>query len=79
MRENKSNKRSGRKQDPVWLKFERIVTAGKSDSRAKCKQCEKEIQGLVARMNAYINQCQPADEMIEVEHPDSEQTTTVNN
>lgn len=52
--------RSGRKQDPVWLLFDRIAK-GKG-FRANCKNCKQEIQGLVSRMKKHVENCQPTNE-----------------
>ena len=37
---------SGRKFDQVWLHFNRQTEPGKTGSRAICKKCGKDIQGL---------------------------------
>ena len=47
----------GRKQDCVWMYFDKCVNTGKAGSRAKCKSCSKEMQGLVARMKQHYNLC----------------------
>lgn len=48
---------AGRKQDAIWLKFERITTAGKAGCKAKCLKCGKIMQGLVARMKQHPDSC----------------------
>ena len=49
---------AGRKQDAVWLNFDRVrPTSGKSGFRAKCKDCGKEMQGLVARLKQHRGAC----------------------
>lgn len=49
---------AGRKQDAVWLNFDRVrPTSGKSGFRAKCKDCGKEMQGLVARLKQHHGAC----------------------
>ncbi|EMP28265.1 hypothetical protein UY3_14638 [Chelonia mydas] len=34
-----------------------VGVAGKTDMRAKCKQCNKEMQGLVSRMKQHHEKC----------------------
>ena len=53
---------SGRKQDPIWLLYDKSVLIGKKGSRAKCKCCGKEIQGLVDRMKKHTAECIPVDD-----------------
>ncbi|XP_067412762.1 heterogeneous nuclear ribonucleoprotein U-like protein 1 isoform X2 [Emydura macquarii macquarii] len=48
---------SGRKRDPIWEYFEEIPSLGKKGKRVKCKQCKKEMQGLVARMKHHHENC----------------------
>ena len=48
---------SGRKQDSCWQYFEKSTVPGKSGSRATCKSCNKEMQGLVVRMKVHLAQC----------------------
>ena len=59
---------SGRKSDPIWKYFEKLPTKRGVGHRAKCKQCTKELQGLVARMKQHHNLCSLGS-------PDSETTT----
>ena len=47
----------GRKQDSIWLQFERVIVPGKSGCRAICKSCNKEMMGIVSRMKDHYNQC----------------------
>ena len=47
----------GRKQDSSWQHFTRTVTPGKQGCRATCKSCNKEMQGLVARMKDHLKLC----------------------
>ena len=51
---------SGRKQDCVWLYFDKIKVVGKAGCRATCKKCGKEMQGLVARMKQHYDSCTDA-------------------
>lgn len=48
---------AGRKQDAVWLYFDKTVTPGKPGCRAACKKCGKHMQGLVKRMKQHQNDC----------------------
>lgn len=41
----------------IWNLFEEIKTISGKDSYAKCKPCEKEIQGLVALMKNHYSLC----------------------
>ncbi|XP_076050454.1 uncharacterized protein LOC143031004 isoform X2 [Oratosquilla oratoria] len=45
----------GRKKDPIWFSFER-TKKGKGH-RARCKNCNKEIQGIVHRMKRHLQLC----------------------
>ena len=56
---------SGRKQDIIWLNFDRVVVPGKKGYRAKCKKCAKEMQGLVVRLKQHSAACQPLQEQVE--------------
>jgi len=58
-----SNITSGRKQEPMWL----IMVGHKSSFRAKCKTCEKGLQGIVVWVNL---QCQFAQEEAEDDIPE---------
>ena len=48
--------------DPVWNNFVKIVTVGKTGSRAKCKSCNKEIQGIVSRLKLHTLSCASKDD-----------------
>lgn len=48
---------AGRKRDPIWLYFKEKFEVGKKGSRAICKKCEKEMQGLVARLKNHLSIC----------------------
>ena len=49
---------AGRKRDPIWTCFNELsVAEGKKGSRAKCKDCGAELQGLVARMKEHNRKC----------------------
>lgn len=47
----------GRKSDSVWIYFDKIVVCGKTGCRARCKTCNKDMQGLVARMKSHYHSC----------------------
>lgn len=45
---------SGRKKDPIWIFYDELpVRLGIKGIRAKCKTCEKEIQGIVSRLKKH--------------------------
>ncbi|XP_073216349.1 armadillo repeat-containing protein 8 isoform X5 [Lepidochelys kempii] len=46
------------KRDPVWEYFNEVpLPVGKTGMRAKCKQCNKEMQGLVTQMKQQHEKC----------------------
>jgi len=51
---------SGRKQDCVWLYFDKIKVVGKAGCRATCKKCGKEMQRPTARMKQHYDSCKDA-------------------
>ncbi|XP_073212533.1 uncharacterized protein [Lepidochelys kempii] len=49
---------AGHKRDPVWEYFnEDPLPVGETGMHAKCKQCNKEMHGLVSRMKQYHENC----------------------
>ncbi|XP_073194236.1 geranylgeranyl pyrophosphate synthase isoform X2 [Lepidochelys kempii] len=49
---------AGCKRDPIWEFFNEIpLPVGKTGMRAKCKQCNKEMQALVVRMKQHYEKC----------------------
>lgn len=42
---------------PVWTKFHTIVKVGTTGRRAKCKQCNKELQGIPERLLKHVEVC----------------------
>lgn len=49
---------SGRKKDPIWIYYKELpVVPGKKGTRAECKACKKELQGLVARLTNHHDKC----------------------
>ena len=40
---------AGRKKDPIWVYYHEKIELGKKRSKAACKLCQKEMQGLVSR------------------------------
>ncbi|XP_069586836.1 uncharacterized protein [Ranitomeya imitator] len=54
---------AGRKRDPVWEYFNEAPSPiSKAGMRAKCKRCNKEMQGLVARMRQHHEKCGDEDD-----------------
>ena len=60
-----SNRGGGRKQDPIWLHYERTVIPGKTGSKATCKYCRKQMMGIADRMSSHISQCSSKDAVTE--------------
>jgi Protein of unknown function (DUF 659)/hAT family C-terminal dimerisation region len=49
---------AGRKQDPIWGCYIKLPNVtGKTGSRAKCKDCGAEMQGLVVRLKDHMQKC----------------------
>ena len=48
---------AGRKQDPIWTHFDRFETPGISGWKAKCRLCQKEMQGVVNRLKQHYATC----------------------
>ncbi|XP_065442136.1 protein MAL2 isoform X1 [Chrysemys picta bellii] len=49
---------AGCKRDPVWEYFNEVpLPVGETDMPAKCKQCNKEMQDLVAQMKQHHEKC----------------------
>ena len=48
---------AGRKQDSNWTHSDRFVVPGISGWRAKCKLCQKEMQGVVNRLRQHCAFC----------------------
>lgn len=73
---------SGRKRDSVWQHFieKSNKLKGKAGSRAVCKYCKEEIQGLVQRLKAHREKCQKKQmHMNEVTECNTEDTDTDSN
>ena len=50
-----SGSRAGRQRDAIWDDFEGLpATSKQKATRAKCKACDKDIQGLVQRLKKSI-------------------------
>lgn len=47
----------GRKKDGVWDNFIQRIQEDKKGSRAVCKECGQEMQGLVVRMKQHLSVC----------------------
>ncbi|XP_073212537.1 uncharacterized protein [Lepidochelys kempii] len=57
-KEQRYPKAAGHKRDPVWEYFnEDPLPVGETGMHAKCKQCNKEMHGLVSRMKQYHENC----------------------
>lgn len=48
---------SGRKKDVVWAHFNEKKSACGKFNKAVCKNCKKELMGLVARMKKHLETC----------------------
>ena len=48
---------AGRKEDSIWQFYIKTTSSNKSGCRATCKQCKKEIQGIVQRLKAHHDVC----------------------
>lgn len=53
----------GRKKDPIWQYFieKSNKSDGKTGSRATCKKCKFELQGIVERMKKHWEVCQKTE------------------
>lgn len=47
---------AGRKKDPIWDHFHEIKEHNKP-SKAKCKKCNLNMVGLVARIRTHVKKC----------------------
>ena len=43
--------------DPVWDKFSRLTKDGNSGRWAKCKKCNREMQGIPSRLKCHLDIC----------------------
>lgn len=49
---------TGRKRDLVWLYFDELPNKGdRKGHRAKCKKCEKILEGQVSRLKKHLEKC----------------------
>lgn len=53
---------AGRKEDSVWQFYLKTTDSKKSGCRATCKNCKKEIQGIVQRLKAHREICKKQQE-----------------
>lgn len=53
----------GRKKDDIWKYFieKSNKSEGKTGSRATCKKCKLELQGIVQRMKRHWEECQKTE------------------
>lgn len=56
---------AGRKRDTIWFYFNEKIEVGKKGSRAICKKCGKEMQGLVARLKNHFSTCGSTNEDVD--------------
>ena len=47
----------GRKSDLIWTNYKKMTTPGKCGTRAICKKCGMELQGLVERLKKHAEIC----------------------
>lgn len=47
----------GRRKDLTWLYFDEIKSDKRKGYRAKCKTCNKEIEGQISRMKNHMEKC----------------------
>lgn len=56
---------AGRKRDPIWSCYIELPhVTGKTGSRAKCKDCGTEMQGLVVRMKDHRQKCTGGEDQV---------------
>ena len=48
----------GRSLDPIWIYFEVVNKPQNVGKWAKCKKCDKEMQGIVSRLKLHQEKCQ---------------------
>ena len=60
-------RKAGRQKDAIWKLFDEIPSGQSKVIRARCKECGKELQGLVQRLCYHKLICELLDQ------PDSEQ------
>lgn len=48
---------AGRKEDNIWQFYVKTTDPNKSGCRATCRNCKKEIQGIVQRLKAHHDMC----------------------
>ena len=63
---------AGSKRDPIWFYFNEKIEVGKKGSRAVCKKCGKEIEGLVARLKNHFSICESTNEDVDDPQQSSE-------
>lgn len=77
---------SGRKKDPIWIYYKELpVVPGKKGTRAQCIACNKEIQGIVSRLDKHHANCPGKqlnsaedDEDVQVVEDDEASSSTAN-
>ena len=48
---------SGKKKDPIWESFDKIVVAERKGCRASCKKCSAVMEGQIVRMKRHHAKC----------------------
>lgn len=66
---------AGRRKDNIWNNYVEKVSKGKTGSRAICKICKKEMQGVVQRLKEHYSKCKKMQDM-EVENSPSSSTVS---
>ncbi|XP_047538459.1 uncharacterized protein LOC125072033 [Vanessa atalanta] len=61
-----------REKDPVWSYFSCTKTKN-TGLWARCKKCNKEMQGIINRMKSHVKVCQP---QVKITEPDSQPSTS---
>ena len=58
---------AGRKQDPIWIHLDTFEISGLSGWKAKCKLCQKEMQGVVNRLKQHYSVCSSNSQDLSIE------------
>ena len=46
-----------RKSHTIWNQFIKIVNLARKGNRAKCKMCNKILEGQISRMTKHLSKC----------------------
>lgn len=69
----------GRGRDGIWQHYTEMRTIGKTGSRAECKKCKKQIQGIVSRLKTHHNECNKDYSVMEVDNQDQQGSSNESN